>query len=115
MKSILLLSLFLNAGIINSPLQLFNTSLTITVRDELGNIVEGASVKLYTKEDDFIKEKNQIQEGATDAKGIVKFKKLEPLSYYILCRKGDKDNTGGGEKIGELKKGEFNKVTIVIQ
>lgn len=114
MKSLLLLTLVLNFAV-SKPLQLFNTSLTITVRDELGNTVEGVSVKLYAKEDDYIKEKNQLEEGTTDAKGIVKFKKLNPESYYILCRKGDKDNTGGGEKISALKKGEFNKVTIVIQ
>jgi hypothetical protein len=114
MKSLLILTLVLNFAV-NKPLQLFNTSLTITVRDELGNTVEGVSVKLFAKEDDYIKEKNQLEEGTTDAKGVVKFKKLNPESYYILCRKGDKDNTGGGEKISALKKGEFNKVTIVIQ
>ena len=114
MKSLLLLTLVLNIAA-SKPLQLFNTSLTITVRDELGNTVEGVSVKLFAKEDDYIKEKNQLGEGMTDAKGVVKFKKMNPVSYYVLCRKGDKDNTGGGEKISELKKGEFNKVTIVIQ
>jgi len=114
MKSLLILTLVLNIAV-SKPLQLFNTSLTITVRDELGNTVEGVSVKLFAKEEDYIKEKNQLEEGTTDAKGVVKFKKLNPESYYILCRKGDKDNTGGGEKISALKKGEFNKVTIVIQ
>lgn len=114
MKSLLLLTLVLNVAASRS-LQLFNTSLTITVRDELGNTVEGVSVKIFTKEDDYIKEKNHIEEATTDAKGVVKFKKLNPQSYYVLCRKGDKDNTGGGEKVSELKKGEFNKVTIVIQ
>ena len=114
MKLFLILSLVLNFAV-SKPTQLFNTSLTVTVRDELGNTVEGVSVKLFKKEDDYIKEKNQIEEGTTDKKGVVKFKKLEPESYFILCRKGDKDNTGSGEKIGQLKKGEFNKVTVVIQ
>jgi hypothetical protein len=114
MKSLLFLTLVLNLGI-NKPLQLFNTSLTVTVRDELGNTVEGVSVKLFVKEDDYTKEKNAIEEGTTDAKGVVKFKKLNPQAYFILCRKGDKDNSGGGEKVEPLKKGEFNKVTVVIQ
>lgn len=114
MKSLLLLTLVLNFAV-GKPDQIFNTSLTITVRDELGNTVEGVSVKLFAREDDYIKEKNQILEGTTDAKGVVKFKKLSPESYFVLCRKGDKDNTGGGEKISQLTKGEFNKVTIVIQ
>ena len=114
MKTLLLLTLVFNLSI-NKPLQLFNTSLTITVRDETGNIVEGASVKIFTKEDDYTKEKNAVEEGSTDAKGVVKFKKLNPQAYFILCRKGDKDNSGGGEKISPLKKGEFNKITVVIQ
>ena len=114
MKSLLLLALVFNLSI-NKPLQLFNTSLTVTVRDETGNIVPGASVKIFTKEDDYTKETNAIEEGTTDAKGVVKFKKLNPQAYFILCRKDDKDNTGGGEKISPLKKGEFNKITVVIQ
>jgi len=114
MKSLLLLTLVLNVAV-SKPLQLFNTSLTVTVRDELGNTVEGVSVKLYKNQDDYTKEKNQVEEGATDKKGVVKFKKLNPESYFILCRKGDKDNTGGGEKISQLKKGDFNKITVVIQ
>lgn len=114
MKLLLFITLVFNLAA-NHPPQLFNTSLTVTVRDELGNVVEGVSVKLFTKEDDYIKEKNQIEEAMTDSKGVVKFKKLAPESYFILCRKGDKDNTGGGEKISPLKKGEFNKVTVMIQ
>ena len=77
MKILLILTLVLNVAV-SKPLQLFNTSLTITVRDELGNTVEGVSVKLFAKEDDYIKEKNQLEEGTTDAKGVVKFKKLNP-------------------------------------
>ncbi|MBS1488371.1 MAG: hypothetical protein JST43_12360 [Bacteroidetes bacterium] len=115
MKSVLLTLLFLAVGVMSTPAQLFNTSLTITVRDELGNTVEGVSVKIFEKQEDFTKEVNAVEETTTDKKGVAKFKKLKPESYYILCRKGDKDNTGGGEKIGQLKKGEFNKATIVIQ
>ncbi|MGC4023685.1 MAG: SpaA isopeptide-forming pilin-related protein [Cyclobacteriaceae bacterium] len=115
MKIILAFAFILSFGFTVKPTQFFNTSLTVTVRDELGNTVEGAMVKIFSKEDDYTKEKNAVEEGTTDAKGIVKFKKLNPEAYFILCRKGDKDNAGGGEKIGALKKGEFNKVTVVIQ
>ena len=114
MKTLLLLTLVFNLSI-NKPFQLFNTSLTVTVRDETGNTVEGASVKIFVKEEDYTKETNAVEEGTTDAKGVIKFKKLNPQAYFILCRKDDKDNAGGGEKISPLKKGEFNKVTIVIQ
>lgn len=117
MKSILFFFLILNAGAFskNSPMQLFNTSLIITVRDELGNTVEGASVKLFQKEEDYTKEVNPVEEGTTDKKGVVRFKKLKPEIYFILSRKGDKDNAGGGEKTGKLEEGKFNKVTIIIQ
>lgn len=96
-------------------LQLFNTSLTITVRDEVGNTVAGASVKLFETEENYTKETNSIAEGPTDAKGVAKFKKLKPAAYFVLVNKDDKDNAGGGEKIGKLEEGKFNKVTIVIQ
>jgi hypothetical protein len=117
MKSFLIFILVLNSGwfIKNAPDQIFNTSLTVTVRDELGNTVEGASIKLFQKEEDYTKEVNPVAEGTTDKKGVVHFKKLKPEVYFILSRKGDKDNAGGGEKTGKLEVGKFNKVTIIIQ
>ena len=115
MKIIIAFAFIFSLGFTTKPTQFFNTSLTVTVRDEVGNTVEGASVKIFSKEDDYIKEKNAVEEGTTDAKGVIKFKKLNPEAYFILCRKGDKDNAGGGEKVDTLKKGEFNKVTVVIQ
>jgi hypothetical protein len=117
MKSLLVLLLVFNAGIFSTkgPSQIFKTSLTVTVRDELGNTVEGASVRLFLKEEDYTKEVNQVAETTTNKKGVAKFNKLKPESYFILSRKGDKDNTGGGDKIGKLEEGKFNKVTIIIQ
>ncbi len=110
-----LLFAFVLAFYTNSPVQIFNTSLTVTVRDELGNLAPGTSVKLFVKEEDYTKEVNPVEEATTDEKGVVKFKKLKPLAYFILCRKGDKDNTGGGERVGKLEDGKFNKITVVIQ
>jgi hypothetical protein len=117
MKSTLIFFLvFAAMGFSNhQPSQIFKTSLTVTVRDELGNTVEGASVRLFQKEEDYTKEVNPLEEGTTDAKGVVRFKKLQPQPYFILARKGDKDNAGGGEKTGKLDEGKFNKVTVVIQ
>jgi hypothetical protein len=106
---------FIFTSFVYAPTQIFNTSLTITVRDELGNLVPEAKVQLFVKEEDFTKEVNVVEEAVSDAKGIVKFKKLKPLAYFILVRKGDKDNTGGGERMGKLEDGKFNKITVVIQ
>ncbi len=109
-----MLPLFLFAAIA-AQAQLIKTSLTLTVRDELGNTVEGASIKLYEKEADYTAEKNQVEEGVTDAKGVIRFKNLKAIAYFVLARKGDKDNAGGGEKIGTLEEKKFNKATVVIQ
>lgn len=116
MKKLLILPLFvvlINST--NTEAQIFNTSLTLTVRDELGNAVEGATVQLYNTEADYLAETNVFVEGVTDKKGVVKFKKLEGKSYYVLARKDDINNAGGGEQIGQLEEGKFNKATVIIQ
>ncbi len=95
--------------------QLIKTSLTLTVRDELGNTIEGASVVIYDSESDFNAEKNPAAQAITDNKGIVKFKELKAISYFVIVRKGDKDNLGAGEQIGKLEANKFNKATVIIQ
>ena len=102
-------------AILLSSFQLIKTTLHITVRDELGNIVEGSSVQLFETEDDYLKEENVATEGTTDKNGIVKFKDLKPIAYYVIVRHEDKDNSGGGERTAELEPKRINKVTIVIQ
>jgi uncharacterized protein (DUF2141 family) len=117
MKLLFVIILFalINLSFVAKPVQLFNTSLTVTVRDEVGNTVTGASLQLFESEENYNKEKNPVAAGVTDAKGIFRFKKLNAASYFILAKKDDKDNSGGGEKTGKLEEGKFNKVTIVIQ
>src|SRR6187402_588077 len=94
---------------------LLKTSLNVTVRDEVGNTVEGATIQLFEKEDDYKAEKNVVATGTTDEKGVAKFKDIKAISFYVLVKKDDKDNIGGGEQIGKLEDGKINKVTIVIQ
>jgi hypothetical protein len=98
-----------------SSFQLIKTTLHLTVRDEVGNTVEGASVQLFETEEDYNTEKNVAVEGTTDAKGILKLKDLKAMSYFVIVRKGDKDNSGGGERTGKLEEKRINKVTVVIQ
>ena len=95
--------------------QLIKTQLAVTIRDELGNTVEGAKVTLFEKEEDYNKETNPLVDGVTDAKGVVKFRELKAISYFVLAKKDDKDNMGGGEQTGKLEANRINKVTIVIQ
>lgn len=101
--------------ILTSSFQIIKTSLNITVRDEVGNTVEGATVQLFEKEEDYTTEKNVAVEGVTDSKGYLKLKELKPISYFVIVRKEDKDNSGGGERTGKLEEKRINKVTIVIQ
>ena len=115
MKKFFVLSLVLVAiSLVEAKSQIIPTSLTLTVRDELGNTVEGARVKLFQKEKDYLEEANVCFEGVTDKKGVVKFKRLEPRSYFVIARKGDSNNAGGGEQTGKLEPGKFNKATVII-
>ena len=98
-----------------SAFQLIKTTLHVTVRDEVGNTVEGASVQLFEREDDYTKEENVAAQGVTDEKGILKLKELKAASYFVIVRKDDKDNSGGGEQTGKLEAKKINKVTIIIQ
>lgn len=98
-----------------SGFQIIKTTLHVTVRDELGNIVEGASVQLFENEEDYLKEQNVAAEVSTDKYGIAKLKDLKAIAYYVIVRKDDKDNSGGGERTAELQPKRINKVTIVIQ
>lgn len=94
----------------------FKTSLEITIRDRLGNIVEGVKVKLYKTYDDFNDDVNFIGEPQqTNAKGKVLFKELEPIPYYISAVKGDNNNYGDGEMVDKLIENRRNKVTIIIR
>lgn len=94
---------------------LIKTQIVITVRNELGNTEEGVKVQLYKNEEDYKAEKNVAFEGVTDKKGVVRFKDLKAITYFLLARKDDKDNFGGGEQTGKLEEGRINKVTVIIQ
>ena len=115
MKTFIQSFLILTFLVLSAQAQIIKTSLTLTVRDELGNTSKDVSVKLFENEADYTTEKNPSAEGKTDAKGVVKFKNLKAIQYFVLARKGDKDNAGGGEKTGQLEEKKFNKATIVIQ
>lgn len=118
MIKIFLLSLFISLTSFNFKThseQILTTKLQVTVRDDLGNLVEGAEVRLFKTEEDYNKEQNQV--GATlktDAKGKASFNELEPMVYYIIAEKGDKDNSGAGTKTESLTAKKVNKITLII-
>ncbi|GAA0890977.1 hypothetical protein GCM10009122_06560 [Fulvivirga kasyanovii] len=93
-----------------------NTSIKITVRNELGNLEEGVSVQLFPTEEDYRNETNPVTEKQmTDSKGQVKFRDLEPKVYFVNAVKGDKNNIGAGVQTDTLIEGKMNKVTIIIE
>ena len=99
----------------NPASDLFPTVLKITVRNELGNPVEGATVTLYKKESDYIKGENPAYEPQkTDEKGRVKFRKIDATTYFVDAQKGDKSNEAGGVETQRLDDGKVNRITIVI-
>ncbi|MBT1702498.1 carboxypeptidase-like regulatory domain-containing protein [Chryseosolibacter indicus] len=115
MKSTLKLLVIVLFLVATTAAQLIKTSLNVTVRDETGNTVEGATVMLFENEEDYTNEANVAAQGVTDAKGYVKIKELKSIPYFIIVRKDDKDNAGGGEKTEKLEAKKINKVTVVIQ
>ena len=115
MKTLLTSVVAISFLMLTLQFQIIKTSMNVTVRNELGNTEEGATITLFETEEDYKTEKNPVAEQTTDAKGTARFKELKAISYYVLVKKGDKNNFGGGEQTGKLEEKRINKVTIVIE
>jgi PKD repeat protein len=64
------------------------TYLNITVYDyESNDPLSGATVVLYTTEDDFYSDTNSIVEGETSSSGLVSFKNVPAMKIYISVYK----------------------------
>lgn len=109
--SLLLITLF---SITLLSFQLISTQIKIKVLNNLGATEEGVRIRLFKTEEDYKTEKNTVQEHYTDKKGMVSFKDLEPIPYYINAVKDSKTNAGNGEKSDSLKANMFNKMTVII-
>lgn len=118
MKKIILISLAFGTLALVSfiPQQLMKTKMTIVVVNKQGALIEGASVKLFKTIDDFNNDKNQVQETKkTNHKGVVKFTKLDAISYYMQVEKGDLSNMFTAEKTQPLAPKKANQFIIVIE
>ncbi len=93
-----------------------NTSLEFTVVNDLGNTINGASVKLYGSSDDWLKQTNQI--GSTkysDENGKVKFDDLQSMKYYWFAENSCYNNYNGAVTTKEpISKGKNNLVNVVL-
>jgi hypothetical protein len=91
------------------------TSLEINVIDELGNIVSGASVELYSSENDWNNATNQIGKTLiSDALGIVTFDNVSNIKYYWYAEKDCKNNVNGAITSAALTANMKTKVNVVI-
>lgn len=109
----LILVVFISSGFeVNTPLA---TSLKITIRNDLGNTEAGVLVTLYKTKEDFQKEENFVLKGHTNEKGVVSFKGVDPMVYFVSAVKGDMDNYGAGVQTNPLDANKVNKVTIIIE
>ena len=98
------------------PQQLLKTKATIDVINKLGEHLEGAEVTLYKTIDDFNNNKNQVQgTKKTNEKGIVKFTKLDAISYYIQVEKNDLSNIFTAEKTKAIVAKKANRFIIIIE
>lgn len=95
--------------------QLLPTKLRITVIDELGNFVEGATVSIYETEEDYRANKNAVGTDTSDSSGKVQFKGLKTISYYVDAQKEDLNNNAAGVKTAALEEGKLNKINTVIE
>jgi protocatechuate 3,4-dioxygenase beta subunit len=101
---------------VGNPEQLFPTVLKVTVLDDIGNPVQGATVTLYNNETDFYNNENPAYDSMeTNEKGEVKFKKIDAKRYLIDVQKGDLSNAGGGIETQHLEKGKVNRIRVIIK
>lgn len=96
------------------PMQLLKTKLHVTVRNELGNLVEGAKVALYSNKTDYEASKNQIASKNTNEKGVAIFSDLEEKVYFVNVEKGAANNFDAATQTDTLKASRVSKVTIII-
>lgn len=96
-KNILILMTFIGLVMLSScKKEPTPTSLELLLKDELGNIVSGASVELYSSETDWNNASNQIGTTLTsDALGKVVFNNVSNIKYYWFAEKDCKNNVNG--------------------
>jgi hypothetical protein len=72
----------------NSPAPSNQTILKMIVKDNAGNLLPGAVVKLFTSNDDRLVKINAVAVATADANGVATFVNLLPTNYYWYAEKG---------------------------
>lgn len=89
--------------------------LKLIVKDNSGNEISGATVKLYNSEENLLTEEQSIDFGLTDSLGVIVFVDLEETIYYFKIEKGEKNNLESNFYFKEpLKMGERKTIITSI-
>lgn len=100
-------------GIVIEP----TTSLEITLKDNLGNNLQDVVVKLFSSQDDWENQTNQV--GSTkysDASGVVRFNDLSNIKYYWYAEKGCANNIYGSiTTVSPIEKTKVTTVTSILE
>ena len=90
--------------------------LEIMVKDLSDNIIAGATINLYSSEEDFDLKKNEVQTKTTDDSGKALFEDLSESIYYFLAEKGELNNYYEVVTFtNPLKKNEIKTITCIIR
>ncbi|WP_370089523.1 carboxypeptidase-like regulatory domain-containing protein [Ekhidna sp.] len=110
---ILLCALLLSSN--HAKAQNSKTKLLITVLDVSGKLVEGATVSIYSSEEDYQSRTNKLIEGKTDKKGRFQYKGLDTKPYFLDIKKDNLKNSEQSANTGVLSEERFNKFLITIK
>jgi len=86
--------------------------LEIIVRTESGQLVSGASVSLFTTENDWINKTNIVQSEETNNQGRALFSDLEEVRYYFFVVKNDMTNEN---QVSEIKEALKINVKAIVE
>lgn len=85
--NLILLSACTETEYIDNPPQL-----EIRVFDRDGEKIQGALVRLYKTEQEWVFQDSYFANSTTNSDGVAIFKKLEEVNYYFLVKKDEMDN-----------------------
>ena len=112
---ILLAFIFILTGCLEKEYQPVPPQLKIIVKNNYGDFVDQATVKLYETEEDFLNDNNNVDFGLTDSIGNIVFLELQETTYFFRIEKGGQSNLESNYSFKEpLKRGERKVVTTSI-
>lgn len=87
----------------------------IVIKDQTGQLVQGAIVTLYLLQNDWNQKVNAVQTLTSDSKGTAMFTELDEKVYYFLAEKGALNNVLGVSYFAQpLKVNEIRVIQTII-